>query len=71
MYEGQVEVLHCDNSSSCAWRPACANTDWDGYNEATGTVVCRQLGLYSGASVNGKFKLIILLNHTLPSMATS
>ena len=51
MYEGQVEVLYCVNSSSCTWTTVCAD-NWD-VNEASAT--CRQLGLYSGA---GKFKIL-------------
>ena len=56
VYEGQVEVLHCDNNSSCTWRTVCAS-EWD-VNEAS--VTCRQLGLYTGTS---KFIIYYYFHH--------
>ena len=50
VYEGQVEVLYCVSSSSCAWRTVCAS----GWDTREASVTCSQLGLYNSTSaING------------------
>ena len=61
LYNGEVEVLYCANTSTCTWKPLC----WKDWTDTEAVIACNQLGLNDS---NSSGELICTCNsyvHTL------